>query len=231
MNSQHSDILIHWTSQELVGQPLSDPNIQNAYVELLRSIYSKGLRFSCPKNLDVVVGVNSHTELPTRPIICFTELRLSQAQEHAHQYGSLGIGFRREFLMMWGANPVFYMQSMNQGIVNTNLSGLAPLRNQTDGLDVFLSYIKPMGEPCSDQYSNYDESEWRIVACKLGNQWPKRFVESEDNVWFRFKPDEVLLLALPNEATRRKCLADPQLIDMFKNHMPMMVDTSDCQVF
>ena len=231
MNSQHSDILIHWTSQELAGQPLSDQNIQNAYVDLLRSIYSKGLRFSRPKNPDVVVGVNSNTVLHTLPIICFTELRLSQAQEHAHQYGKLGIGFRREFLMTWGANPVFYMQSKNQGIVNTNLSGLAKLENKPDGLDVFLSYVKPMGEPCSDQYSYYDQSEWRIVACKFGNQWPERFVESEGDICFRFKPDEVLLLALPNEATRRKCLADPQLMDMFKNHMPMMVDTSDCQVF
>jgi len=231
MNSQHSDILVHWTSRQLAGHSLSDASSQDEYVELLCSIYSKGLRFSRPNNPDVVVGVNCHTVLPTLPIICFTELRLSQAQEHSHQYGSLGIGFRREFLMTWGANPVFYMQSKNQGIVNTNLSGLVNLENKPDGLDVFLSYVKPMGEPCSDQYPYYDESEWRMVSCKLGNQWPERFEESEGDIWFRFKPDEVSLLAFPNEVIRKKCLANLQLIDVFKNHMPMMVDTLDCHVF
>ena len=198
---------------------------------LLRNIYSKGLRFSRPSNPDVVAGVNCHTVLPTLPIICFTELRLSQAQEHVRQYGGLGIGFRREFLMAWGANPVFYMQSKSQGIVNTNLSGLATLENKPKGLDVFLSYVKPMGEPYSDQYPYYDESEWRMVACKLGDQWPERFAEAEGDVWFRFKPEEVALLAFPNEATRRKALADSQLVDIFDDHVPMMVDTSDCLGF
>ena len=231
MNSQHSEILVHWTSRKLVGKSLSDKEIQDEYVALLRSIYTKGLRFSCPSSPDIVAGVNCRIVLPTLPIICFTELRLSQTQEHARQYGGLGIGFSREFLMTWGANPVFYMQSKNQGIVNTNLSSLAKLGNKPVGLDVFLSYVKPMGEPCVDQYPYYDESEWRIVACKLGNQWPERFVESEDGICFRFKPNEVLLLAMPNEAVRRKCLADPQLADIFNDHMPMMVDTSDCQAF
>ena len=228
---QHSEILVHWTSRQLARQSPSEVNIQDGYVALLRNIYLKGLRFSHPCNPDVVAGVNCHTELPTLPIICFTEIRLSQTQEHVRQYGGLGIGFRREFLMAWGANPVFYMQSKRQGIVNTNLSGLATLENKPKGLDVFLSYVKPMGEPSSDQYPYYDESEWRMVACKLGDQWPERFTEAEEDVWFRFKPEEVALLAFPNEATRRKALHDSQVVDIFGDHVPMMVDTSDCWGF
>jgi hypothetical protein len=231
MKPQHSDILIHWTSKDLAEKPLDDPTIRESYVALLRSIYSKGLRFSIPKNPDVVVGINGPTKIPTKPIICFTELRLSQTQEHASQYGGLGIGFRREFLMTWGANPVFYMQSKNQGVVNTNLSGLALLQNKPDGLDIFLSYIKPMGEPYRDQYSYFDEFEWRMVSCMLGGQLPKRYVESEGDIYFHFYPDEVLLLSLPNETIRKQCLNDHQLREMFKQHMPMMVDTSNCQVF
>lgn len=229
MNPQHSDILVHWTSKELARQSLSDPNVQKLYVDQLFRIYSKGLRFSQPENPEVVVGLNVMTELPTLPIICFTELRLSQVREHANRYGKLGIGFRREFLMTWGANPVFYMQNKNQGIVNTNLANLA--KNKFKGLDVFLSYIKKMGEHNSNQYPFYDESEWRMVACKLGDQWPERFVEKDGDIWFDFKPEEVLLLALPDEAIRLKCLADPQLGDMFLKHMPMMVDTKSCNMF
>ena len=231
MKSSHSEILIHWTSRELSKKSSSDAITQDEYVILLYSIYSRGLKFSSPKEPDIVVGVNCRTEIPTLPIICFTELHLSHAQEHAKQYGSLGIGFNREFLMKWGANPVFYMQSKNQGIVNTNLSRLTKLKSMHVGLDVFLSYVKPMGAPNSDQYFYYDEFEWRMVACKLGNQWPERFVESDGDIWFKFKPSEVSLIAWPNEATRRKGLADPKLADFFNDHMPMIVDTSDCQAF
>lgn len=230
MNSHHSDILIHWTSKELSGKCPSEPHVQDEYLALLRSIYSKGLRFSHPKTPDVVAGVDCHSIIKTKPIICFTELQLSRAQAHAHRYGGLGIGFNREFLMKWGANPVFYMQSKNQGIVNTNLSGLV-MKDKPDWLDVFLSYVKPMGERCSDNYLFYDEFEWRIVGCKLGKQLPGLFVEDEGDLWFRFKPKDIMLLAFPNEDTRRKALADPELMRKFNDHMPMLVDTSNCYAF
>lgn len=216
---EHPEILVHWTSRQLAEQDPAESNVQDGYVALLRSIYSKGLRFSCPGTPDVVFGVNCKTELPTLPIICFTELRLSRVQEHVRQYGGLGIGFRREFLMAWGANPVFYMQSKDQGIVNTNLSGIDALQKNYTSLRVFLSYVKPMGERYSNQYPFYDESEWRIVACKLGDSWPERFVEAEGDVWFRFKPEEVALLAFPNAATRKKALADSQLVGIFDDHL------------
>jgi hypothetical protein len=42
-------------------------------------------------------------------MICFTEIRLSQAQTHAKQYGKLGIGFERDFIMDKGGRPVIYI--------------------------------------------------------------------------------------------------------------------------
>lgn len=231
MNLHHSNILIHWTSKELAEECPTKPDIQDKYVTLLHNIYAKGLRFSTPKSPDVIVGVNRHSILEMLPIICFSELQFSKAKEHAKRYGSLGIGFDREFLMRWGANPVFYMQSKNQGIVNTNLYGLSNNKLKSGPLKVFLSYIKPMGEPCSNDYCYYDECEWRIVASKLGNQWPELFIERDNRIWFDFKPKDVLLLAFPNEDTRIKALADSRMKEIFKEHMPMMVDTLDCQAF
>ena len=183
MNQHHSDILIHWTSKELSKKAYTDSDVQNEYIALLRSIYTKGRHFSIPKTPDVVVGVDCKSILKTRPIICFTELQLSKAQEHAHRDGSLGIGFKRDFLAKWGANPVFYRQSKNQGIVNTNLSGLVNSEDKHDWLDVFLSYVKPMGEPCSDNYIYYDEFEWRMVGYKLGKRLPILFVENKEGLW------------------------------------------------
>lgn len=230
MTALHSEILVHWTPRLLAGHSITNET-QREYVVLLRNIYENGIRFSIPKAPDVVVGVNCHTILPTLPIICFTEIKLADVHRHTSQYGSLGIGFRREFLMRWGANPVFYMQSKNQGIVNTNLSSLAGLDSKPDGLDVFLSYVKPMGEPCSDQYPYYEEMEWRMVAAKFHEQWPERFEERNGAVWFRFKPEEVTLLVLPNETTRKLAFEDHSLSEAFKNHMPMMADTTDCGSF
>lgn len=152
MNPHRSDILVHWTAKELKGKSTSESEIQEKYIELLYSIYSKGLRFSTPKEHDEVAGVNCLSILKPKPIICFTELKLSKTKEHADRYGELGIGFNREFLMKWGANPVFYMQNKNQGIVNTNLSGLVNSEDTHDWLDVFLSYVKPMGKRYSDNY-------------------------------------------------------------------------------
>ena len=231
MTALHSDILAHWTPRRLAGQSITD-EIQLEYVALLRSLYENGIRFSIPKASDVIIGVDCQTILPTLPIICFTELKLANVHRHTSQYGSLGIGFRREFLMRWGANPVFYMQSKNQGIVNTNLAYLDEPDIKPSGLDVFLSYVKPMGEPYSDQYHFYEEMEWRLVAAKFHNrQWPERFEERDGDVWFRFESEDVVLLILPNETTRKLALKDPVLSETFKKHMPMMADTIDCGSF
>jgi hypothetical protein len=228
MSRLHPEILMHCTGRRLPVQAPPD-DAQCDCVELLRGLYADGLRFSVPAEPDIVAGLRGLTVLRPLPILCFTEARLQHADAHAKRFGRLGIGFHRELLMPWGANPVFYMQSRDQGIVNSTLADLAKMEPMPRGLEVFLSYVKPMGDPCSGDMPYYDEMEWRMVAEKVDGRWPDRLVERDGCVWFPFRPEEVALLIFPDEPTRRKALADAQLSKAFDLHTPMLLDAADCR--
>src|SRR5258706_294927 len=94
----HPDILMHWTARKWAGQQFSD-QLRQSYVDQLKSICRQGLRFNIPDKEENIKGYKTNTSLPALPIVCFTELRLSQVEQHIHRYGGLGIGFRREYLL------------------------------------------------------------------------------------------------------------------------------------
>ena len=54
-------------------------------------------------------AVIRHMKIKNLLRLCFTEIRLSQAQTHAERYGKLGIGFTRDFIMNKGGRPVIYI--------------------------------------------------------------------------------------------------------------------------
>jgi len=238
----HSEILVHWTLKELVNRE-STEDVCRIYIKRLQDFYKTGIRFNIPDDPpDIVIGVGHRTELPRRPMISFTELRLSEVDMHMKKYGRLGIGFRRDFLMTWGANPVFYLQSKDQGIVNTNLKIMPKLIERlksniedipaAKALEVFLTYFKPMDKPDGEPFDNYDEMEWRIVDVKYDDkERPDRFKVYGNEVGFTFLPQDVLLLVFPDEHIRKAVLADSELKKRFEEHMPMMVNANECTSF
>jgi len=118
-----SNLLIHWTGKDLLDCD-TDKGIQQ-HVDRLASIYREGLYLSVPPIEDILCSVNPiDVTLPNLPCICFSELRIRNADRLSSDYGKMGIGFRREYLMKYGANPVFYLQSAHSDIVNTNISRL-----------------------------------------------------------------------------------------------------------
>ena len=141
-----SNLIIHWTGKKQVEGIRSSNARSKEYVNLLKSIYLEGLRYNKIQNNEIVVGANTTAKIPQVPRICFTELKLTNARKHIEHYGPMGIGFRRDWLMKCGANPVFYMQNRNEGVVNTNLSIVSSWVDEICGLNVFLSFIKPMSE-------------------------------------------------------------------------------------
>src|SRR4030067_384335 len=97
----HSKILVHWTGRDIEAAFPEERIRAERYVERLRDDYENGLY------------TRRTVEASIRPIklerlvrLCFTEIRLSQAQEHAERYGKLGIGFGRDFIMDRGGRPV-----------------------------------------------------------------------------------------------------------------------------
>jgi hypothetical protein len=236
--SIRSEILIHWTGKHLSSET-DESKIISGYLELIKSIYSDGLRYSRAEEDEVVLGAGgASSTIPKIPMICYTELRLSNVQEHTSRYGKMGIGFRRDWLMRHGANPVFYVQNRGEGVVNTNLAAIVPEVNGIPGLEVFLSFVKPMSAPSQESLTYYDEMEWRMVLWKAQSVNPP--VQMPDPDWvrrdgptayFKFSPDDVAIIVTPDEKTRKAILADSEMKRHFASHLPMMVDADKCDQF
>tara|TARA_R110000737_G_scaffold254346_1_gene263722 strand:- start:4765 stop:5436 length:672 start_codon:yes stop_codon:yes gene_type:complete len=116
------------------------------------------------------------------PMVCFCDIPLTRIDEHTQFYGKFGIGFKRDWAIKSGLNPVIY------------LAENSPLRIsllQMAHSDVFikkelkltfnghyrevLSQIKPLSGRMYDKANNeevekdfYLENEWRYVPELLG---------------------------------------------------------------
>jgi hypothetical protein len=226
-----SNFLVHWTGRGLLGCETAE-GIQQ-HVERLASIYREGLHLSVPRTADSLRSVSPNdVDLPHLPCICFTELRIRNAVRFASDYGTMGIGFRREYLMKKGANPVFYLQSARSGIVNTNMSQLRNIVKPKfiSAAEIILAYCKPMNRICEEDLVYYEEHEWRIVQASGGIPLPSEFKQdtSGGRMSFHFDPAEVQVIILPNPEVRAKALAHGYLSDVFKTRIPMMLDYDAC---
>lgn len=168
----HSDFLIHWTGKDIDKDhdtkwtddhsSTTDSSVTKKYLDRLKNILRFGLWMKKdPK--DCFLNVESkEIEVPSVARICFTELKLSEARSHAAQYGRLGIGFKRFFLLDRLGAPVLYYHP-------TRKNWFFP--PYSDDYSNFKSryhacFFKPMSIKSKDstfEYKYYDESEWRII--------------------------------------------------------------------
>jgi len=94
--SIHSRILLHWTGKkDIENKP--EAEIHRHYLDRLLDYYERGLY---AKRMSEDAIRKRRTKDVVR--LCFTEIRLSQAQRHADRYGRLAIGFTRTFIMEKG---------------------------------------------------------------------------------------------------------------------------------
>lgn len=226
-----SNFLVHWNGKDLLDCD-SDEGIQQ-HVDRLANIYRAGLHLSVPPAEDILCSVNPNdATLPNLPCICFSELRIRNADRLAADYGKMGIGFHREYLMKYGANPVFYLQSANSGIVNTNISQLREIvkPNFVGEANVILAYCKPMNRKGEENLSHYEDHEWRIVQSTGGIPLPPEFKQDESGkkMSFHFDHAEVQVIIFPNYQIRTEALANSYLSDILKTRMPMMLDHDAC---
>lgn len=257
MTNIHPNIIVHWTRPQMSpGRRVLggwDPSVQltedarDGYTRRLRSIYLRGLRASVPNQRDQIYGVNETAfEVPvsSNGMICFSEVRLDRVGGHEGKYGRLGIGFSRDWLLSCGANPVLYLQSARQGIVNTNMLIFTDLLDSQEvhqdiklALLQFLTYVKPMSDLEDVTQAHYEDMEWRIVPAKMTDtlsgteEWPTCFVQRRDGIYLPFDPEQVKLLITPDETTRRMALSDPILKRCFGVHLPMMIDFTEIGQF
>ena len=110
-----SKFLIHWTGKDLVKRKvvenLPDDWLVREYAKRLKDNYQNGLFTERKKEKDVLRGL----AIDSLVRLCFSEIRLSQAQIHAKRYGELGIGFSRDFVAAKGGRRVLYIPNEPKG--------------------------------------------------------------------------------------------------------------------
>lgn len=157
----HSDFIIHWTGSDIDNK--KDENVKKElYIDRLKYILKYGLWMTKDKEDQIVKINNKAYNRPDVARTCFSELKVSDAQKHASEYGSLGIGFKRFYLFNRLGYPMIYY-------IDYRDSWLMPFftnKSAFDKHDYYSCFLKPMTieEPGKKlQYRFYDESEWRII--------------------------------------------------------------------
>lgn len=169
-----SNTLTHWTSRD---KP--DARSFEIIKEILKS--KKLLLQYCPN----YPNLPDNRQLRTM-MVCFTDIPLKFSAEHCMRFGRFGIGFSKERMMSYGANPVLYTTpEMNERVENyISLIGRLqgeetdrPWRDANLNNDIGDRYqfsseqFDAMSELAglmqnykySDESVDYNQREWRII--------------------------------------------------------------------
>lgn len=178
----------------------------------------------------MILGGAGHSLIQSIPMICFTELKISEVSDHTKRYGKLGIGFKREFLMKRGANPVFYCPNALYGVPNTNLPAIAAKADEVDGLNVLLSFIKEMSEQGKDDMLYYNEKEWRLLLTKYGGTYFDWIQERDGHHYCTFSASDIQVLVFPDAETRKRALGNAALTEYFESFGPSTIDLNTARI-
>jgi hypothetical protein len=199
------------------------------YIERLKDYYNYGLYLRRGEE-----GVLRDMKIKDLLRLCFTEIRLSQAEDHSKRYGKLGVGFSREFILKRSGRPVIYTPYIPEdGLLEKSLRQAYKKSSELDEihrpLKYVLAYIKRMSDKHDEPY--YDEMEWRIVYDEdSSNQYFKK--GKEDGVYrFLFDARDLKVLIFPDEKTKLLSLADKELQINFYQHLPIIVTLDECKSF
>lgn len=144
MPDTRSEFLIHWTGWDIEeGYREKEEGKREMYVERLRRTLLGDPNHWSPADDDTPAKSRSflaglwmpyekqnlvgrggvRLDRVSRPVTCFSEIRLSQVAGHTTRYGRLGFGFDRRFVMQRRGVPVMYVTgSPTQDVVVGNLA-------------------------------------------------------------------------------------------------------------
>ena len=236
----HSKFLVHWTGHKDI-EPLPDHEKEEKYALRLKDWYQNGLftmRTSDPEIAIRISGPGRSNKLKNKKFVrlCFTEVRLSQANEHSQRYGRLGIGFTNDLIANKGGRPVIYLpweanarlleESIYRAWEKTSSGGNPEMKRL---LGWIVAFCKPMSEGTlgSPSYvNNYEEMEWRIVQDTSGTFTEDSLVP--DAYRMKFDPADVALIVFPDQHMMRRTLNDGDMKSFFAQHQPNLLLLDDC---
>lgn len=242
----HSKFLIHWTGKDInkYNREMTD-ELRKEYVEILNNDLQKGLYMS--QGREKIYGKDNKCIEIKIAKVCFTEIKLTQTQEHAKRYGKLGIGFNRDFVLEREGNPVFYVQNGDKSHIIENLDFLHkfvkkysnPIEDKMlDTLNIILGYLKNMSCRNENELKYYDEMEWRIVHIRR-LEGPNNYIqnigettkEGEKSYRLKFNSKDVQLIVFPDNKTIQLALKDEEFSNYFNSYMPTLIALDDCKNF
>lgn len=236
---EHSDLLIHWTGKDLIdpddlGAKTYPNDVVDAFLRRLKNILNHGLWMTKHEG-DDYFDVNRRKILkPKVSRTCFTELKISDSMTHAINFGGLGIGFKRFYVINRMGSPVYY-------VPNTMGSGLHPFfppfvdEKEVSSIENY-SFFKNMSSGHDSNgyisYDLYEESEWRIICSdsilrKITEEKKRYFLDpaeidddilQKDIAAAKIKPDYILpvdqwisLIIYPNLQVKNASFKDREI--------------------
>ena len=169
-----SNTLIHWTGR---GQKDSDAMEALSLIcdeEILRLSY-------CPNYV-------SEEYEPKSAMVCFTDIPLWHAKEHCKVFGRFGIGFKKDKMIEYGANPALYTTGNHFDRIKKLAELLARMENlekdrewkedletynftedETLALQEVTDFLQEYSYKNSDysDYVTYYQREWRLTFRSL----------------------------------------------------------------
>ena len=223
----HSKYLVHWTGKDIEDPAAGDKS--RLYVERLKDDLEKGL-FTRRTTEDSI----RYWKIKNLVRICFTEIRLSQAETHAHRYGKLGIGFTRDFIMKKGGRPVIYVTYDGKGndcLLEDSIRNVYEQSN--DNPEIYrpakwiMAHVKRMSNKNADDF--YEEMEWRLVYDESSTHFTKD--ETEGIHRLRFEAKDIKVIIFPDDVTKKQSLGDEFIRKYFLGHLPIMATLEECSNF
>jgi len=228
----HSKFLVHWTGKKDI-EIYPDDNIRaQKYFERLKDYYQNSLFLRRTTEQTI-----RHLNIDNLLRICFTQIRLSQAQTHADRYGKLGIGFKRDFIMNKGGRPVIYIPfKADKCLLEDSIRNIYNNSNENQTIRSSIiwlfSYVKRMSDKNGDEnYENYEEMEWRLVYDERPNNKDFTEVKEDGTCRFKFTASDVKVIVFPDEKTKQMSFNDKCLQTFFSQHRPIFVTLDDCSNF
>lgn len=118
-----SNTLTHWTGR-------NKPDIE-AFEIIEKIIKTRKLLLTyCPN----YPRLSENRQIKTM-MVCFTDIPLHLSQEHCARFGKFGIGFSKEKMIQYGANPVFYTTKEMNEKVETFISLISCLQSEETDRD------------------------------------------------------------------------------------------------
>jgi hypothetical protein len=156
-----ADNLIHFLGRQFKESPQKQ-------FEILKAIIQDGLR--CSK-IQIKFGDGG---VVFNQVVCFTDIPLSECDEHVAIYGKFGIGFKKSFVKRKGGNPARYFIDYmpgetkdetlieNRGLLYLNLCNHFKIIKQIDAL------VKN-----DDQFTLYDREGNALISHENLEGWVK----------------------------------------------------------